>query len=31
MKKFIADPSFWALFPDAAIGVLTVKDDCINY
>lgn len=26
MKKFIADPSFWALFPDAAIGVLTVKD-----
>ncbi len=26
MKKFIADPSFWVLFPDAAIGVLTVKD-----
>lgn len=26
MKKFIADPSFWELFPDAAIGVLTVKD-----
>lgn len=26
MKKFIADPSFWSLFPDAAIGVLTVKD-----
>lgn len=26
MKKFITDPSFWALFPDAAIGVLTVKD-----
>lgn len=24
MKKFIADPSFWALFPDAAIGVLAV-------
>lgn len=24
MKKFIADPSFWELFPDAAIGVLTV-------
>lgn len=24
MKKFIADPSFWTLFPDAAIGVLTV-------
>ena len=26
MKKFITDPSFWDLFPDAAIGVLTVKD-----
>lgn len=25
MKKFIADPSFWELFPDAAIGVLAVK------
>lgn len=26
MKKFIADPAFWELFPNAAIGVLTVKD-----
>ena len=26
MKKFIADPSFWSLFPQAAIGVLTVRD-----
>lgn len=26
MKRFIADPSFWELFPNAAIGVLTVKD-----
>lgn len=25
MKKFIADPSFWELFPDAAIGVLIVE------
>lgn len=25
MKKFIADPAFWALFPDAAIGVLAVE------
>lgn len=24
MKKFIADSSFWELFPDAAVGVLTV-------
>lgn len=24
MKKFIADPSFWELFPNAAIGVLAV-------
>ena len=24
MKKFIADPSFWELFPNAAIGVLSV-------
>lgn len=24
MKKFIADPSFWDLFPSAAIGVLSV-------
>lgn len=24
MKRFIADPSFWELFPDAAIGVLSV-------
>ena len=24
MKKFIADPSFWELFPDAAVGVLSV-------
>ncbi len=28
MKKFVADPSFWELFPDAAIGVLTV--DSVN-
>jgi len=28
MKKFIADPSFWALFPDAAIGVLSVSGIC---
>ena len=25
MKKFITDPSFWALFPQAAIGVLAVE------
>lgn len=25
MKKFIADPAFWALFPDAAIAVLAVE------
>lgn len=25
MKKFIADPSFWELFPNAAIGVLSVS------
>lgn len=25
MKKFIADPSFWELFPAAAIGVLAVQ------
>lgn len=25
MKKFIADPPFWALFPSAAIGVLSVR------
>lgn len=25
MKKFVADPSFWALFPGAAIGVLAVE------
>lgn len=25
MKKFVADPSFWELFPSAAIGVLSVK------
>lgn len=25
MKKFITDPSFWELFPNAAIGVLAVK------
>lgn len=24
MKKFVADPSFWELFPSAAIGVLSV-------
>jgi len=24
MKKFIADPSFWELFPGAAVGVLSV-------
>lgn len=26
MRKFITDDSFWALFPDAAIGVLAVKN-----
>ncbi len=26
MKKFIVDPSFWALFPEAKIGVLLIKD-----
>lgn len=26
MKRFITDPSFWELFPGAAIGVLAVKD-----
>lgn len=26
MKKFITDDSFWALFPDAAIGVLAVEN-----
>ena len=26
MKKFVAAPSFWSLFPQAAIGVLTVRD-----
>lgn len=25
MKRFITDPSFWALFPDALIGVLAVE------
>ena len=26
MKKFIVDPEFWTLFPEAKIGVLSVKD-----
>lgn len=26
MKKFIVDPSFWELFPEAKIGVLLIKD-----
>ena len=25
MKRFVTDDSFWALFPDVSIGVLTVK------
>jgi DNA/RNA-binding domain of Phe-tRNA-synthetase-like protein len=26
MKKFIAEPSFWALFPDSEIGILVMED-----
>ena len=26
MKKFIADPSFWALFPNSEIGILVMED-----
>ena len=26
MQKFIAESSFWELFPDAAIGVIVVHD-----
>jgi DNA/RNA-binding domain of Phe-tRNA-synthetase-like protein len=26
MSKFICDDSFWGLFPDAAIGVVVLKD-----
>ena len=25
MQKFIAEESFWELFPDAAIGILVVR------
>lgn len=25
MTKFVAEPSFWELFPDAAIGIITVR------
>ena len=26
MKKLVAENSFWELFPDAAIGILAVRD-----
>lgn len=25
MKKFVADPSFWEVFPEAKIEILTVE------